>query len=114
MGTTEPSASVNLEYLSTSLQVRRTEGHEPTFSLDPVDADDPHSMQAADEGQRYERSGFVHGIYCGVQFGLDKFSLSTSVARQASVQAGLSQHRLAFGLSRRAGLAPASYIQSMA
>jgi hypothetical protein len=56
----------------------------------------------------------MHGVYGGVQFGLDKFSLSTSVARQASVQAGLSQHRLAFGLSRRAGLAPASYIQSMA
>merc|ERR1719343_958708 len=56
----------------------------------------------------------VHGVYGGVQFGLDKFSLSTSVARQASVSAGLSQHRLAFGLSRRAGLAPASYIQSMA
>jgi hypothetical protein len=56
----------------------------------------------------------LHGVYGGVQFGLDKFSLSTSVARQASVQAGLSQHRLAFGLSKRAGLAPASYIQSMA
>merc|ERR1712039_819051 len=41
----------------------------------------------------------MHGVYGGVQFGLDKFSLSTSVARQASVQAGLS---------------PASYIQSMA
>jgi hypothetical protein len=44
--TLEPSAAVNLEYLSTSLQVRRTEGHEPTFSLDPVDPDDTNSMQA--------------------------------------------------------------------
>jgi hypothetical protein len=61
-----------------------------------------------------EDTKVIHGVYGGVQFGLDKFSLSTSVARQASVQAGLSQHRLAFGLSRRAGLAPASYIQSMA
>jgi len=61
-----------------------------------------------------EKCTSMHGVYGGVQFGLDKFSLSTSVARQASVQAGLSQHRLAFGLSKRAGLAPASYIQSMA
>jgi len=66
------------------------------------------------EGDRIEDIKVTHGVYGGVQFGLDKFSLSTSVARQASVQAGLSQHRLAFGLSRRAGLAPASYIQSMA
>merc|ERR1719401_2412372 len=41
--TAEPSAAVNLDYLSTTLQVRRTEGHEPTFSLDAVDA---NSMQA--------------------------------------------------------------------
>jgi len=33
--TTEPAASINLEYLSTALQVRRKEGREPIFSLDP-------------------------------------------------------------------------------
>merc|ERR1719436_2105582 len=44
--TTEPSAAVNLDYLSTSLTVRRTEGREPTFSLDAVDAEDSNSMQA--------------------------------------------------------------------
>lgn len=43
--TMEPSAAMNLEYLSTALQVRRTEGHEPIFSLDPVNADEKHSMQ---------------------------------------------------------------------
>mmetsp|Transcript_47162 Transcript_47162/g.74540 ORF Transcript_47162/g.74540 Transcript_47162/m.74540 type:complete len:1086 (-) Transcript_47162:73-3330(-) len=32
-----PSAAINLEYLSTALQVRRKEGHEPIFSLEPVD-----------------------------------------------------------------------------
>lgn len=57
----------------------------------------------------------THGVYGGVQFGLEKFSLATSVARQASVggsvqsmTAGMPQHRLAFGLSRRPGLAPVS------
>jgi hypothetical protein len=34
--TFEPSAAVNLEYLSLALQVRRKEGREPFFSLDPV------------------------------------------------------------------------------
>jgi len=34
--TLEPSAALNLEYLSISLKVRRTEGREPLFSLDPV------------------------------------------------------------------------------
>lgn len=71
-------------------------------------------VHVREETSDYNRDSRTHGVYGGVQFGLDKFSLSTSVARQASVQAGLSQHRLAFGLSRRAGLAPASYIQSMA
>jgi len=35
--TLEPAAAVNLEYLSLALQVRRTEGREPLFSLDPVE-----------------------------------------------------------------------------
>mmetsp|Transcript_79956 Transcript_79956/g.138594 ORF Transcript_79956/g.138594 Transcript_79956/m.138594 type:complete len:1218 (-) Transcript_79956:110-3763(-) len=34
--TLEPAESVNLEYLSLSLQVRLREGREPIFSLDPV------------------------------------------------------------------------------
>jgi len=42
--TMEPALAVNLEYLSTSLQVRRREGHEPVFSLDPLSAD-IHAMQ---------------------------------------------------------------------
>jgi hypothetical protein len=43
--TVEPAAALNLEYLSTALAVRRLEGHEPVFSLDPVDAEDKQSMQ---------------------------------------------------------------------
>jgi len=45
--TLEPAAAVNLEYLATALQVRRTEGKEPLFSLDPVEgaAADKASMQ---------------------------------------------------------------------
>jgi hypothetical protein len=38
--TAEPAAAINLEYLSLALQVRRREGHEPMFSLDPVDHED--------------------------------------------------------------------------
>merc|ERR1719203_2002469 len=66
-----------------------------------------------------ERNTRMHGVYGGVQFGLDKFSLASSVGRQASVSAGITTsmppaHRLAFGLSKRAGLAPVSNIMSMA
>jgi len=41
--TFEPAASVNLEYLSIALQVRRDWGREPIFSLDPVDPTNPKS-----------------------------------------------------------------------
>jgi hypothetical protein len=44
--TTEPAAAVSLEYLSTALEVRRREGHEPVFSLDPIGPDHGrHAMQ---------------------------------------------------------------------
>jgi len=43
--TTEPAAAMNLEYLSIALEVRRREGHEPIFSLDPV-SNSKNSMQA--------------------------------------------------------------------
>jgi hypothetical protein len=42
--TIEPALTVNLDYLSTALQVRRREGHEPVFSLDPLSSD-KNSMQ---------------------------------------------------------------------
>jgi len=35
--TLDPAASMNLEYLSVALQVRKREGREPLFSLDPED-----------------------------------------------------------------------------
>jgi len=38
--TLEPEGAVNLEYLSIALQVRRTEGREPLFSLDPLNEKD--------------------------------------------------------------------------
>merc|ERR1719506_2227239 len=43
--TMEPAAAINLEDLSIALQVRRSEGHEPVFSLDPVNPHNKHSMQ---------------------------------------------------------------------
>eukprot|EP00444_Apocalathium_aciculiferum_P037649 CAMPEP_0183487470 /NCGR_PEP_ID=MMETSP0370-20130417/180455_1 /TAXON_ID=268820 /ORGANISM="Peridinium aciculiferum, Strain PAER-2" /LENGTH=794 /DNA_ID=CAMNT_0025680795 /DNA_START=69 /DNA_END=2451 /DNA_ORIENTATION=+ len=36
--TFEPASSLNLEYLSVALQVRRSAGREPLFSLDPIEA----------------------------------------------------------------------------
>merc|ERR1740129_1984139 len=42
--TLEPACAVNLAYLSIALRVRRKEGREPLFSLDPVDAKN-ESMQ---------------------------------------------------------------------
>jgi hypothetical protein len=44
--TGDPAAALNLEYLSTALQVRRKEGHEPIFSLDPTDPNDMYTMQS--------------------------------------------------------------------
>lgn len=43
--TVEPAASLNLEYLSIALEVRRRAGHEPVFSLDPADPNDKNTMQ---------------------------------------------------------------------
>lgn len=43
--TCEPVASINLDYLSTALQVRRRTNNEPVFSLDPVNPEDKNSMQ---------------------------------------------------------------------
>jgi hypothetical protein len=42
--TLSPAAAINLEYLLTALKVRRTEGTEPVFSLDPV-SPDANAMQ---------------------------------------------------------------------
>jgi hypothetical protein len=44
--TMDPSSAVNLEYLSVALRVRRDEGREAFFSLDPVTPGDMHTMQA--------------------------------------------------------------------
>merc|ERR1719506_3068561 len=43
--TMEPAAAINLEDLSTALEVRRREGCEPVFTLDPMNPDATHSMQ---------------------------------------------------------------------
>jgi len=54
--TIEPSAAINLEYLALALQVRRKEGREPLFSLDPVhreDADDTHGKESS-QVKRFE------------------------------------------------------------
>jgi len=50
--TIDPSAAVNLEYLSIALKVRHREGREPEFSLDPVDAN--LTMNNAMQVKRFE------------------------------------------------------------
>jgi len=50
--TLEPGAAVNLEYLSIALQVRRREGREPLFSLDPID---PARTSGCPEGSMQEK-----------------------------------------------------------
>merc|ERR1719174_463471 len=49
--TVEPSAALNLEYLSLALQVRRKEGREPLFSLDPVVTSSPSDDCDKDSSQ---------------------------------------------------------------
>lgn len=44
-GTLEPAAAVNLEYLSLALEVRRRDGCEPVFSLEPADVHEKNPMQ---------------------------------------------------------------------
>merc|ERR1719440_435628 len=43
--TLDPAAAINLEYFSYSLAVKRDEGREAYFSLDPVDPQNTNSMQ---------------------------------------------------------------------
>jgi len=54
--TLEPAAAMNLEYLSLALQVRRTEGREPLFSLDPVENGklDDEDAEASMQVKRFE------------------------------------------------------------
>merc|ERR1719188_670515 len=49
--TLEPAAALNLEYLSLALQVRRSEGREPLFSLDPVDNGKADKEDPVDNGK---------------------------------------------------------------
>mmetsp|Transcript_43227 Transcript_43227/g.101683 ORF Transcript_43227/g.101683 Transcript_43227/m.101683 type:complete len:1159 (-) Transcript_43227:223-3699(-) len=51
--TLEPATAVNLEYLSLALEVRRREGTEPTFSLEPVLDSDLGSRDCMLQVKRY-------------------------------------------------------------
>jgi hypothetical protein len=75
-----------------------------------------HSQVHIKEGSiQRDHSMMTHGVYGGVQFGLDKFNLATSVGRAgAGISASMPQQRLAFGLSRKSGVAPVSNIMSLA
>mmetsp|Transcript_26616 Transcript_26616/g.61167 ORF Transcript_26616/g.61167 Transcript_26616/m.61167 type:complete len:990 (+) Transcript_26616:88-3057(+) len=64
--TLEPAAAVNLEYLSLALKVRRSEGVEPLFSLDPVD---PKSGIPADRANSMQRKRFEPSWLDGTSMG---------------------------------------------
>jgi len=52
--TFEPAGALNLEYLSIALQVRRVEGREPLFSLDPIQAlQDTFAPEASMQAKRF-------------------------------------------------------------
>jgi len=117
-------ASVMAKYLLDSrIQLEESwfnlaEGREAVCSLEVPQLwnERMHSQVLIKDGTiARDHAMYTHGVYGGVQFGLDKFSLATSVGRAgAGVQAQMPQHRLAFGLSRKAGLAPVSNIMSLA
>jgi hypothetical protein len=55
MTTEDPATSLNVEYLALALQVRRQEGREPVFSLDPLDdASAPQDKRDAWQTKRFE------------------------------------------------------------
>jgi hypothetical protein len=64
--TLEPAAALNLEYLSIALQVRRKEGHEPVFSLDPVA---PHEKHPIHEKHAMQEKVFVPDWLAGTSVG---------------------------------------------
>mmetsp|Transcript_139278 Transcript_139278/g.445255 ORF Transcript_139278/g.445255 Transcript_139278/m.445255 type:complete len:1059 (-) Transcript_139278:66-3242(-) len=53
--TSDPAAAVNLEYLSLAIRVRRQEGREPLFSLDPV-VNASEELKAGWQVKRFEPS----------------------------------------------------------
>mmetsp|Transcript_22414 Transcript_22414/g.63625 ORF Transcript_22414/g.63625 Transcript_22414/m.63625 type:complete len:770 (+) Transcript_22414:83-2392(+) len=65
--TVEPAAAVNLEYLSTALRVRREDGREPFFSLDPVVGADTAAMQS----KRFEPAWLIDTCLGEVMFQAD-------------------------------------------
>jgi hypothetical protein len=56
MTTEDPATSINVEYLALALQVRRQEGREPVFSLDPLDdaSAQKESKRDAWQSKRFE------------------------------------------------------------
>ena len=68
--TSEPSASINLEYLLLALKVRRTAKREPLFSLDPVD---PHNLEKTPQKKVYEPSWLAGTSVGDVMFQADYF-----------------------------------------
>jgi hypothetical protein len=61
--TLQPAAAINLEYLSIALQVRRREGHEPIFSLNPI------GNAGISERQRMQEKVFMPDWIAGTSVG---------------------------------------------
>jgi len=83
--TLEPAGAVNLAYLSTALKVRRQEGREPLFSLDPVDPDKDDSKQV----KRFEPEWLVGTCVGEVLFQADYYLKELSFGEYAQPVVGM-------------------------
>jgi len=83
--TLEPAGSVNLEYLSIALKVRRMEGREPFFSLDPLDPEKVNSMQV----KRFEPEWLVGSCVGDVLFQADYYLKELSMGEYEQPVVGM-------------------------
>jgi len=87
--TMEPATAVNLEYLSVALQVRRKDGQEPTFSLEPVLNSDFGSRDAAMQVKRFEPEWLAGTSVGEVMFQADYHLKELSMGEHAQPVVGM-------------------------
>jgi len=83
--TLEPAGAVNLAYLSIALKVRRIDGREPLFSLDPVNPSRDYSMQV----KRFEPAWLVDTCVGDVLFQSDYFLKELSLGEYEQPVVGM-------------------------
>jgi len=83
--TADPAAAVNLEYLALALQVRFHTGGEPFLSLDPVDLQNPRSVQE----KRFEPPWLAGTCLGEVLFQADYYLKELSMGEHTQPVAGM-------------------------